>query len=145
MDPIVECAWAPSRLLQAEAFDPSFLEAKTGGFPRCSSRWRQQQSEIGCYKLSQAERRLERCLDDLESQLELEAVQQAGLVDEVLAARLEVAALEPQEMEDEEQFAVGFGAAEASEYASPGVDERSPPAASPLRGREQDTSEHRFT
>ena len=29
----------------------------------------------GCYKLSQAERRLERCLDDLESQLELEAGQ----------------------------------------------------------------------
>ena len=27
----------------------------------------------GCYKLSLAERRLDRCLDDLESQLELEA------------------------------------------------------------------------
>ncbi|CAE7744234.1 SET5, partial [Symbiodinium pilosum] len=44
--------------------------------------------EEGCYKLSLAERRLDRCLDDLESQLELEAVQQSGLVDEVLAARL---------------------------------------------------------
>eukprot|EP00438_Fugacium_kawagutii_P034335 Skav216690 [mRNA] locus=scaffold91:202503:203222:+ [translate_table: standard] len=44
--------------------------------------------EEGCFKLSQVERRLERCLDDVESQLELEAVQQAGLVDEVLAARL---------------------------------------------------------
>ncbi|CAE7491951.1 MCTP1 [Symbiodinium sp. CCMP2592] len=44
--------------------------------------------EEGCYKLSLAERRLSRCLDDLESQLELEAVQQSGLVDEVLASRL---------------------------------------------------------
>lgn len=33
----------------------------------------------GCWKLSQAERRLERCLEDMESRLELEAVQEAGL------------------------------------------------------------------
>ena len=36
--------------------------------PRGKIAWLQ-----GCYKLSLAERRLDRCLDDLESQLELEA------------------------------------------------------------------------
>ncbi|CAE7515944.1 SET5 [Symbiodinium sp. CCMP2456] len=50
--------------------------------------FRMRDFEEGCYKLSLAERRLSRCLDDLESQLELEAVQQSGLVDDVLASRL---------------------------------------------------------
>eukprot|EP00434_Breviolum_minutum_P033634 symbB.v1.2.029761.t2/scaffold3294.1/size59574/2 len=123
--------------------------------------------EEGCFKLSQVERRLERCLDDVESQLELEAVQEAGLVDEVLAARLveqrrviklqqeeldqlhfehqvlaeeasrlreEVAALEPEEMSEEEEFAVGFSTSEVEA----GGDTRptSPPMRSPGRSEE---------
>lgn len=125
--------------------------------------------EEGCFKLSQVERRLERCLDDVESQLELEAVQQAGLVDEVLAARLveqrrviklqqeeldqlhfehqvlseeasrlreEVAALELDEMSEEEEFGVGFSAAEVSD-ALPSDHARSATSpGSPARGRE---------
>eukprot|EP00435_Cladocopium_sp_Y103_P034320 s17_g8.t2 len=124
--------------------------------------------EEGCFKLSQVERRLERCLDDVESQLELEAVQQAGLVDEVLAARLveqrrviklqqdeldqlhfehqvlseeasrlreEVAALELDEMSEEEEFGVGFSAEVSDALPSDHARSATSPG-SPVRGRE---------
>ncbi|CAJ1376938.1 unnamed protein product, partial [Effrenium voratum] len=79
-------AWG---LLQAKQAKPPDSELDTQVFIFLDGlELRIRDYEEGCYKLSLVERRLAQCLELMEANLELKAVQQAGLVDEVLAARL---------------------------------------------------------